>query len=166
MSSSFVSSKSSSFSFSDAKVVIGKICDDLYAIKFRGFDQFRRNPAEINLWIEIINFMMEKQDLASFQIQFTYGSPTKNVALQYDILADGSIKSDSESGKINYYQFPEDTTLSLVVSTKGNFEVAEFLEKKGWTHPANYIEGETQNAGSYSKNDIGTNRNKKGLWEQ
>lgn len=166
MSNSYINSKSSSFSFTDAKVVMGKVCDDLYAIKFRGFNQFKSNPLEINLWIEILNFMVEYQDIASFQITINYGNPLKEAAIQYDFKDDGTIKVDSASGKIDYYFFPDDSKLNLIVTPKGNPIVAKFLTEKGWTHPASYVDGSMENAGSYSKNDFGVNRYKKGSWGQ
>ncbi|AEA42424.1 hypothetical protein [Fluviicola taffensis] len=166
MSDSYSSSVSSTYTESRAKYVMGKIYDDFCAIDLRGFDQFEANPNQLKEWKEDLFYIMTKQDLDYFQLKFSHGIPRKTVALEYKVKSDGTIHSDNDSGKINYRQFPANTTVSIVVRRYGNKEVGEYLESKGWGNNGIFVDGSTSNAGSYSKDGYGVNRNKIGQWEQ
>lgn len=166
MSDSYSSSVSSTYSESRAKYVMGKIYDDFCAIDLRGFNQFEANPNQLKEWKEDLFYIMTKQDLDYFQLKFSYGTPSKTVALEYKVKSDGTIHSDNDSGKINYRQFPPDTTVSIVVLLYGNKEVETYLNSRGWGDNGIFVEGSTSNAGSYSKDGYGVNRNKIGQWEQ
>lgn len=166
MSNSYSSSVSSTYSESRARYVMGKIYDDFCAMDLRGFDQFENNPNQLGKWKEDLFFIMVNQDLDYFQLQFTHGVPKKTVALQYTVKSDGTIHSDNDSGRINYHQFPKNTIINIVVLRYGNNDVGEYLKSKGWGNNGVFVEGSTSNAGSYSKDGYGVNRNKIGQWGQ
>jgi len=132
----------------------------------RGFTQFKNDPGRLQRWKEDIFFIMRHKDLDYFQLKFSYGTPIKVVALQYSIKSDGSIQSDTDSGGINYYQFPINTQVSISVMRHGSDEVSDYLRSRNWGTNATFVSGNSESAGSYSKEGYGTNREKFGEWEQ
>jgi len=166
MSNSNSSSASSTYTETRAKYVLGKIYDDFCAIDMRGFDRFESDPGRLLRWKEDLFFIMKHEDLNYFQLQFSYGTPTKKVALQYTIMSDGSIHSDTDSGGINYFQFPANTLINIVVQRYGNSEVEKYLESRGWGTDGKFVGGGHKSAGEYSKENFGTKREKYGEWEQ
>lgn len=166
MSNSQSSSQSNTFTETRAKYVLGKIYDDFCAVEMRGFHQFGRNSSKLQEWKEDLFFIMKHEDLNYFQLQFSYGTPLKNVALQYTIQANGEIHSDNDSGGINYFVFPANTKISIVVKRYGNSEVAEYLKSRGWGTNGKFVTGASESAGAYSKEGYGTKREKYGEWEK
>lgn len=163
--SSYSQSASNTYTETRAKYVLGKIYDDFCAIDTRNFDQFEKKPGKLLSWKEDLYFIMQHEDLSSFQIQFTHGNPTKNLAIHYDIKADGSIQTDSNSGGVNYWNFPKDTIIGLVVEMPKKQIVLDHLKKRNWGMNGKFVEGNEEKAGAYSKDGYGANRKKIGKWE-
>lgn len=151
------------FSESKAKYVMGKINDDFIAIANRGFDCLKPTSKWLQELKEDLYFIMVNKDLEFFQIQFKHSSG--NRAIEYKVKSDGSIHADNESGRIDYWIIPRDAIIYIVVRRYGDEKVGAELQKNGWTENGSMIQGNTTNAGAYSKDGYGATKKLIGTWE-
>lgn len=166
MSGSHTYSNSNTYTESRARYVMGKIFDDFSAIGLRGFSFLNNQPDWLQRMKEDIFFLMTKKALKSFQIQF-YSSSGEEWAVEFIIKADGTIHQDSPSGRIDYWDIPQDVTMDLPVAWKdGNTDVDEEMIRRGWTGKGKYIEGDSIDDGTYSKDGYGATKTRKGSWNQ
>lgn len=163
MSFSYTSSNTNTYTDSRARYVMGKVLDDFINMHNRGFEGLKWK--KLKKWIEDLTFVASKKALEKFEIQFIASSGQRKWAIIYHLIADGSIQIDDESGQIDYYAIPEDANIKLVISRDpNNDQVSKYLEERGWTSGASFLELYETRQGSYSKNGYGLKRNIKGDW--
>jgi hypothetical protein len=118
-------------------------------------------------WNTDLSFLLEKEALRNFQIQFTCDGHTP-VALEYTVSADGTLQSSDKAGGIDYFALPKGTRASLYVSL--NYEsqhietVKTYLRDHGWGFNGQAISGTGTKDRVYSTDGYGVTRNKIGTW--
>lgn len=161
MTYSTTNTHSNSYSESRARYVVGKIYDDFHAIFLRGFSNVKKENLE--KWRDDVLFVMNKQVLEKFELQFTSG--TRKWGLVYEVSADGTIQIDSESGGTNFWALPVDSEFNIVLRhNQKSQEVKDYLNERGWTSTGKFIDSEESGHGGFSKDGYGVYRKIKGEW--
>jgi hypothetical protein len=121
---------------------------------FRGFTSISSN--NLKEWRDDIQFVMEKNALTCFEIQFRLLG--KEWAVRYEVVS-GTISRDDESGGLDFYNIPANASLSLVVTRDTtNKDVNDYVERRGWGSDGKFIAEGANNDKSYSKDGFGVNR--------
>jgi hypothetical protein len=104
-------SQSSTYTEARARYIMGKVYEDLLGLMGRSLidinraDQIRSN----------VQYLLEKQVLKYFQLQFKKPSGDEIGGLHYQLKADGNIYADEKTGGLNYWSLPSDTRVNLLV---------------------------------------------------
>ena len=152
MSSSYTNTGSESYSKTDVKNVLGKIYDDFHAIAARGFDFIEDHPDYLENLRDDLYYIMIHEDLKMFQFQFD--SHGKREAVEYQVLSDGTVQQDSDSGGIDYWDFDRSAKIRTVVRRHGNKKVSDYLVERGWSTGGSFVEGREETVGSYSSGNL------------
>lgn len=164
MTHSYTNSESDTYSESRARYVMGKIFDDFHAIAYRGFNYFEKNPNKLQKWKDDMFYLMTNKALEKFQMQFF--DDGNEWAVEYVIKSDGTIHQDNNSGGIDYWEIPATASPNLVVTRdKSRKHINDYMDSRGWTSGASYVEGDLIDDGAYSKNGYGATKGRKGAWK-
>jgi hypothetical protein len=100
----FTRSRTSTFTDARLRAVMPEIGADFYALAGAGIITF----ANAQRWTEDLTFILQHEAANSFQIQLT-DSSGRQVALDYRVSSDGSIRESGVAGGIDYYALPVGT---------------------------------------------------------
>lgn len=151
------------FTEARAREIMTKINEDFRSIALRGFTFLDENPGWLDKYKEDLLYVLLQQDLKTFQIQFKYGG--KEAALQYTIVADGTIHSNRNSGGINYRDIHKDASVGITMVRNNNPKVWDELQRRGgWGTGGKLIAGSEMNKGAYSKEGFGAEIKLIGTW--
>lgn len=153
-------SKSISDSFTEARAryVLGKIFDEFNSIIFRGFTTISTD--NLRQWRDDVQFVMERNALIHFEIQFRLGEQTW--AVRYEV-SGRLVSRDDESGGLDFYNIPANASLSMVVKRDpDNEEVNDYVKRRGWGTNGVCIAESSSSDRSFSKDGFGVNRKIKG----
>jgi|APLak6261682215_1056145.scaffolds.fasta_scaffold03632_2 hypothetical protein len=138
-----------------ARYVKGKIFDDFNSMIYRGFTSI--SSKDLKDWRDDIQYIIERDALNFFEIQFR--SSDKKWAVRYEVDKLGNISRDDDSGGVDFYNIPEASIVSIVVKRdKTNNDVSDYLEKRGWGTGGEFIAESASSDKSYSKDGFGVNR--------
>jgi hypothetical protein len=158
MSDSYTSSGTGSYTEAEIKAVLGKVYDDFLAIDAREFDLFQQYPNFLKQIREDLYFLLERNSLREFQIQFTYTGG--KAAIHYKVHPFGSIyNQDSPSGGTNYYQFPKNSSISIIARWNDDDSGSnEYMESRGWTGKKSFLTGTSESRGDYTSGNLSMNK--------
>lgn len=149
------SSYTDTFSESNAKYVLGKIYDDFNGVIFRGFTS--RTKDKLKAWRDDVAYVMMKNALKSFEIQFSYNF--RNWAVCYTVNSKGEIVRDDDSGGLDFHSIHEDASINIVMyRDENNSEVTEYLRNQGWFGGGSYLTENSSVGKAYSKEGFGVTR--------
>lgn len=157
-------SRTSTYIYSRARVVMNKALDDIIGLCAIGF--ITKDTAL--KWYEDILYVLSKEAADFFEIQLI-SSSLKQCGIRYEVSDNGYIYEDSESGGIDYYGLHNDTQVSLFLKLRTNspnyYEVLQELENnRGWGTNGKALENSIVGDRAYSKDGYGLVRNKVGQW--
>ena len=159
MSYTFTQTQSSSFSESRASYVMSKVYRDLLSLVWANI--ITKETADS--WREDISDLLKLEVLDSFQIQL-HKKGEKSKALEYVVKDAEILYSDDKSGGINFFEFPNETFSSLLVSlrpsSKNYASALEELKRRGWGTGTKII-GASNSYGIYSKENYGLSKSLK-----
>ncbi len=148
-------SQSDTFTEARARYVLGKIFDVFNGIIFRGFTTV--SESEIIGWRDDIQYIMERDSLYHFEIQF--GSNGQKWVVRYEVDKFGNISRDDDSGGIDFYNVPQSAKMHIVVSRdNGDQEVTDYLANRGWGSGGEFMAANASTNRSYSKDGYGVNQ--------
>lgn len=145
-----------------ARYVTDKAFEDMIGIETRGLISSRQGE----LWRQDILFFLEMEALVFFELQFTKPNGDK-AGLKYIVVSNGGIYCDDESGGDDYWIFPKDTKVNILVNrktSKNETAVQNYLVKRGYTSGSS-INGVDTHLRDYSKSGFGFKKNRTGIWE-
>lgn len=152
-------SQTDTFTEARARYVLGKIFDDFNAIIYRKFNHITTD--DLKEWRGVIQYIMERNALYKFELQFTKGN--QEWAVGYEVDKQGNIARDDDSGGIDFYSIPADASLSILVRRdRSNEEITKYLEKLGWGTGGTFLTEESDTHKSFSKDGFGVNIKVKG----
>jgi len=165
MHGSLTSTASRTDSFTEARLraVMPEIGADFYSMACAGLISLARAQR----WTDELTFILQNQAAHGFQIQLTYPNG-QQIALDYRVSSDGSIRESSTAGGIDYYLLPAGTRPFLFVdfnysATKASV-VQTYLRERGWGFDAHAVQGDVVRDRAYSKDGYGVIRGKIGTW--
>jgi hypothetical protein len=99
----------------------------------------------------------------------TVDYPTgQQIALDYRVNSDGSIRESAVAGGIDYYALPAGTRAFLFVDlnwqAKRIAAVRTYIEERGWALNCQPVQGDVIRDRAYSKDGYGVIRGKIGAW--
>src|SRR5260221_6172313 len=148
MQTTFTRSATDSFTESRARYVLGKICDDFNGIFFRGFT--RISADDLKKWRDDIQYVMERNALEYFELQFTYED--QEWIVRYEVRKNGEIVRDDESGGLDFYNIPAAATFNIVLRRDTtNQDVTDYLSRRGWESGGRFQGDSGNHDRSYSK---------------
>lgn len=148
-------STTDTFTEARARYVMGKIFDDFNGLLFREF--VHPPAARLKAWRDDVQYVMERDALYSFELQFQYGS--QNWVARYEVDKYGGISRDDDSGGLDFYSIPSGATVSIVLDydTRKNL-ITDYLALRGWGNNGQF-KGESGTIDrSFSKEGFGVNR--------
>lgn len=156
MSSTYTTSETSTYTEARARYVLQKAWDDLIGLMC--LEHISRENA--NKWYREIKHLLDLEALKSFEIKVKNQGSTI-MAWRYDVLANGSIYEDSESGGIDLSDIPAGSSCAIVVdltNDAGNKQAAlDFLHQNGWRN-GSFTTGTFQSDRAFSKDGYGLKR--------
>lgn len=148
-------SQSDTFTEARARYVMGKIFDDFNGVLFRGFSS--PSAETIKSWRNDVQFVMEKDALYSFELQFYHSG--KSWVLRYEVDKYGSIARDDDSGGLDFYNIAQGATVRIVLDyNRAKTVVTEYLYNKGWGSDGKFTGQNGTSDKSFSKDGFGVNR--------
>jgi hypothetical protein len=165
MHGSFTSTASQSNSFTDPRLraVMPEVGADFYNMAGAGLITFERAQK----WTEDLTFILQNQAAYGFQVQLTYPDG-QQVALDYRVSSDGSIRESSTAGGVDYYALPAATRPYLFVNL--NYQaskisvVTAYMRNHNWGFDGHPVPGDPVRDRAYSKDGYGVIRGKIGVW--
>jgi hypothetical protein len=165
MHGSFTSTASQTNTFTDARLraVMPEIGADFYNMAGARLVTFEKAQS----WTEDLTFILQNQAAYGFQIQLTYPNG-QQIALDYRVSSDGSIRESSTAGGVDYYVLPAGTRPVLFVNL--NYSAAKisivtaYMRKHGWGFDGHPVHGDVARERAYSKDGYGVIRGKIGVW--
>jgi len=162
MSYTNTNSNSSTWSEARANHVMGKVYENLMGLKSRGLITIQR----ANQIREQILYLLSKQVLNFFELQFINSSGVKIGGLHYKVFPTGVI-SDEDSKDENYWRLSNDIRVCLLVDLDENSsnikEVNNKLKEWGFGI-GSPLEGVEEELRTYSKDGYGLKQIKIGDW--
>jgi hypothetical protein len=159
----FTRSETNTYTEARARYVMGKVHEDLIGLTTRGLITIDR----ANGIKESVLYLLNKQALRYFQLQFKTSSGAEIGGLHYQLTSDGDVVADDSSGQIDYWMLANDTKVSLLVDidqeSSNIGDVNQQLEDWGWG-TGGALSGTKQHLKSYSKDGYGLNQSKIGSW--
>jgi hypothetical protein len=136
---------------------------DFYALAGSGIITF----SFAQRWTEELTFILQHEAANGFQIQLTHPNG-QQIALDYRVSSDGSIRESGVAGGIDYYGLPVGTRAFLFVHIDWQATrialVRTYLEQRGWALNCLPIQGDVVRDRAYSKDGYGVIRGKIGAW--
>ena len=163
MSGTFTASKTNTYTDARLRAVVPEVGADFYALAGAGIV----SSEVARRWTEELTFVLQHQAAHGFQVQLTYPNG-QQVALDYRVSSDGSIRESSTAGGIDYYALPAGTRAFLFVDL--DFQAREiavvqtYIRERGWILDAQAVQGEVARDRAYSKDGYGVIRGKIGAW--
>lgn len=118
-------------------------------------------------WKEDLQFMLRLQAVVSFQIQLKR-SGSQDMAVDFQVRSDGTIRESGVSGGIDYYALPEGTKASLFVhidwQSKNADAVRQYMREHNWGTDGSVVAGDPTRDRAYSKDGYGVVRGRIGTW--
>lgn len=154
--STLTASSTDAYTEARARYVMGKAYDDFLALMSRGFANVTKDV--LDNWREDLLYFMDKRALDWFQVQFVFPDGTQK-ALMYEVKPNGMFLADNASGGINFWQFPRETRVSLLVHRNQNSraETDAYILRKGWG-TGSEIKGNSGGQITFSKDNYGLTR--------
>ncbi len=152
--STMTRSLTDTFTEARARYIMGKIFDDFNSVIFRGFTT---SATTLRGWRDDVQFVMERDALHNFELQFTNGSD--RWVLRYEVSKNGSITRDDNSGGLDLYSIPSGARVNIVVEhDHTNTGVNQYLEARGWGTGGVFIAEDAYSDRAFSKEGFGVNR--------
>lgn len=162
MTSTFTASRTNTFTDARLRAVMPEVGADFYALAGASIISFDTAVR----WTEELTFILQHQAARGFQIQLTYPNG-QQIALDYRVSSDGSIRESGTAGGIDYYALPPKTSAILFVDLDFNARaidtVRAYTRQRGWG-TGSAVEGEAVRDRVYSKDGYGVIRGKIGAW--
>jgi HORMA domain-containing protein len=162
VTSTFTASRTNTFTDARLRAVIPEVGADFYALAGASIISFE---AAVR-WTEDLTFILQHQAARGFQIQLTYPNG-QQIALDYRVSSDGSIRGGSTAGGIDYYALPSRTSAVLFIDLDLNAQaidtVRAYTRQRAWG-TGNPVEGDLVRDRVYSKDGYGVIRGKIGAW--
>lgn len=165
MTTSYTTTQTSTFTEARARAVMHHVLEDFMLAASANL--IARDT--IQRWFEELSYAVENNVVRAFQLQLT--TPTeKRMALNYEVLDDGTVLGESKGGGFDPYGLPQGTRVGLCVtfnrSAPRYAKVNAYLvEKCGWGSSGILVEGNMSRDRAYSKDGFGFARSKVGDWE-
>ena len=163
MNGTFTASRTNTYTDARLRAVMPEVGADFHTLAGAGIisgELARR-------WTEELTFVLQHQAAHGFQVQLTHPNG-QQIALDYRVSSDGSIRESSTAGGIDYYALPAGTRAFLFVDL--DFQatkiavVQTYIRERGWVLDARAVEGEIVRDRAYSKDGYGVIRGKIGMW--
>ena len=163
MSMSGTASQTNSYSDARLRAVMPEIGADFFALAAAGLI----SATAASSWTEDLKFLMQNQAVFGFQIQLRRAGAA-DMAVDFRVSSDGTIKESSTSGGIDYYSLPEGTRASLFVNINWqarNIEAArKYMQDHNWGTSGSAVNGDPVRDRAYSKDGYGVVRGRIGAW--
>ena len=164
MTFTVTASASQSTTTTEARVryVMQKVAANFTGLVVRGLI----SQARVDEWSEVVTYLLIEDALDGFQVQFDMTSSSP-YCIHYAVSSDGSIRSDSSSGGLDYYGIAAGTPVSFCLNLKSSKRaVAQkwLLARPGWTADGRILAGDDAEARSFSSGGFGVTRSKRGAW--
>jgi hypothetical protein len=111
MSNTYANVGTSTYTEARARYVMDKVHEDLIGLTNRGLMSIQR----ANQIKDQVLYLMNKEALNYFQLQFKNRSGSKFGGLHYKLNSGGYVSADEDSGDINYWSLPDSTQVILLV---------------------------------------------------
>ncbi len=162
MSGTFTASRTNTYTEPRLRAVMPEVGADFYALAGAGIVALD----VAHCWTEELTFVLQNQAAHGFQIKLSYPNG-QQVALDYRVSSDGSIRESGLAGGIDYYALPADTRATLIVDLNYEAEniddVVAYTQRRQWG-TGNLVQGEVVRDRVYSKDGYGVIRGKIGVW--
>jgi hypothetical protein len=137
------------------RAVLRQINVDMLAGVIRGF----ASKETIDRWKDDLFYMLSKDALSYFELRVSISGQIK-AAWRYEISIDGSLTTSDKGGGINFYDFPNDSILNLVIKRRENLsnQISEEINRRGWTNSVKTLTSDQTKERSYSKDGYGVIR--------
>jgi hypothetical protein len=128
------------------RAVLRQINVDMFAAVIRGF----ASKETIEKWKDDLFYMLSKEIEAAWR---------------YEVSSDGSLTTSDRGGGINFYDFPNNSILSLAIKRQTNLpnQVNEEINCRGWTSSVKTLTSNQTKERSYSKDGYGVTRHRLNL---
>jgi len=142
------------------RAVLRQINVDMFAAVIRGF----ASKETIEKWKDDLFYMLSKDALCYFELRVSLGGQIE-AAWRYEISSDGSLTTSDRGGGINFYDFPNNSILSLAIKRQTNLpnQVNEEINCRGWTSSVKTLTSNQTKERSYSKDGYGVTRHRLNL---
>ncbi len=146
-----------------ARYVMGKVYDHLVSLYTRGL--ITKDYAD-SLRNDLL-YLLGKRALTYFQLQFKTSSGGEFGGLHYEVRADSTLSVDDESGGLDFWGLPSNTSVSLLVNLNRSSayitEVDRQLEAWGWGSGSS-LHGTHAPSKTFSKDGFGLKESIVGTW--
>lgn len=157
--STITRSETSTFTVSRAKAIFPKIFAEVINLKVRGF----LTESRAESWKVILEYGLLVNGIESYEIKLSRPDGKKE-AFRYLISDDGTVMGNDASGGINFYSYPDSTTVSITITRRDRFLKDErfnsLLKQYGWGENGRYLEGTEVKERSFSKDGYGITRSR------
>ncbi len=162
MNGTFTATRTNTYTDARLRAVMPEVGADFYALagaRIISLDTARR-------WTEELTFVLQHQAAHGVQIQLMCPNG-QQIALDYRVSSDGSIRESSTAGGIDYYALPAGTYAILFVDL--NFQapairaVQAYTQQRQWV-TGSPVQGDVVRDRVYSKDGYGVIRGKIGIW--
>lgn len=163
MSYTNTNSQSSSYTEARANYVMGKAYENLIGLKKCGLITMER----ANTIRSQILYLMDKQVLEFFELQFIDPNDSEIGGLHYKVISGGYIISDDESEDQNYWRLSDSTRVRLLVSLNRKSSNIDEVDKQleEWSFGTGQaLKGVKEELKTYSKGGFGLKQSKIGDW--
>jgi hypothetical protein len=142
------------------RAVLRQINVDMFAAVIRGF----ASKKTIDKWKDDLFYMLSEDALCYFELRVSLDGQIK-AAWRYAISSDGSLTTSDKGGGINFYDFPNNSTLSLVIQRRKNLssQINKEIDRRGWTNSVKNLTSSQTKERSYSKDGYGVTRSRLNL---
>lgn len=142
------------------RAVLRQINVDMFAAVIRGF----ASKETIDKWKDDLFYMLSKDALCYFELRVSLDSQIK-AAWRYEISSDGSLTTSDKGGGINFYDFPNNSILSLVIQRRKNLssQISKEIDRRGWINSVKTLSSSQTKERIYSKDGYGVTRSRLNL---
>lgn len=122
--------------------------------------------ARADEWAEVVSYLLIAEALDGFQVQFDMAGRAP-YCIHYAVSTDGSIRSDSPSGGLDYYGIAAGTPVTFclnLTAAKRAAANAWLKQRGGWTFDGKLLPGDDSDSRSFSSGGFAVTRSKRGTW--
>lgn len=145
-----------------ARYVMGKVYDHLIGIYTRGF--ISKQTADD--WRDQLMYMLGKRAVNYFQFQFTTSTGLE-YGIHYEVRADASVTVDDDSGGLDFWGLPNNTSVTLLVQLNRNSSSIQEVDRQvaawGWG-TGTALQGTHTASKTFSKDGFGLKESTIGQW--